>query len=120
METRRRELVIIFHGGQSDQEKISESYKGGIILIEPWKLFLCQDFDKKHHSGKENNGHKDGFSENSDNKQKMVRHKKLVASRLIKARLTHMKDREGHLCSVHKNIEEWVRSDRFGRFRSQT
>lgn len=50
--------------------------------------------------------------------KKMVRHKKLVASRLIKARLTHMKDREGHLCSVHKNMEEWVRNDRFGRFQS--
>ena len=32
--------------------------------------------------------------------------KKFVALSLIKARLSHMKDGEGQLCCVHKNMEE--------------
>lgn len=61
---------------------------------------------------------KTGFQKIVRISKRVDRHKKLVALRLIKASLTHIKDGEGHLCSIHKNMEKWVRSDRFERFQS--
>lgn len=29
--------------------------------------------------------------------------------------MSHMKDGEGHMCSICKNMEEGIRSDKFGR-----
>lgn len=54
------------------------------------------------------------FSENSENRQKnMNRQKELVTSWHLKARSSHMKKGNDHMCYINEIMYKWIRSDRF-------
>lgn len=104
---------VIFHGGEANQQKISKHFKGSNFWVE--NDFFNKSLENgitwlKKTAGKRS---KDFQKIVRMDKKTWIGKKKLVTSRQPKARSSHRKKGNDHMCYINEIMYKWIRSDRF-------